>query len=358
MIITDITKRLSARPDSEFEQALVRVVIVASVWISIYIGAHQGWLEVETGRYLRYCAIYLGLALLLLVFIIWRPVASPTRRVLGIMGDMAMLSVSVVLVGNSGIMFYPIFLWVTIGNGLRFGQRYLYLAMVASLLGFGTAVANSDYLMDYPLVVLGLILGLIALPVYVSMLLRRLHRAMADLNNVNAQMTRLATRDSLTGLPNRALFFEHLGHAIALSRRRSTTFAVLFIDIDGFKLINDLLGHATGDQVIKQVANILIRCVRASDTVARLGGDEFVILLNDIPSQQTGQVAEKILSALTKISASEIHSLAITASIGIAHYPDSGQDAEALVDRADLAMYEAKKAGKNTFRNHQTRAWQ
>ena len=351
-VFAKIIKRLPTRPDSEFEQALIRVIIVAVVWLSVYIGARQGWLEDEPDRYLWYCGIYLGLSFLLLAIIIRRPVKCPTRRVIGIVGDMTMLSLSTYLVGSSGLMFYPIFLWVTIGNGLRYGQRYLYLATLASVVGFGIAATYGNQLLARPLVIIGLMVGLVALPGFFSMLLRRLNRAMADLNDLYAQMTQLATRDSLTDLPNRALFFEHLRHAIALSLRRSTTFSVLFIDVDGFKLINDTRGHAAGDRVIQEIAGALKRSVRASDTVARLGGDEFVILLNDIVNNKTALVAEKILSALTQINISDGTPGGLTASIGIANFPEGGEDAEALVAHADLAMYAAKKAGKNTHREY------
>ena len=351
-VAAGIIKHLPTRPDSEFEQALIRVVIVASVWVTVYVAAHLGWLEEESERYLWYCAMYLGLALLLLAVIIRHPIKSPTRRIIGITADMVMLSLSTVLVGSSGLMFYPIFLWVTIGNGLRYGQRYLGLATLGSVIGFGIAAIYGNPLLGPPLVIGGLMVGLIALPVFFSMLLGRLNRAMADLNNLYARMTLLATRDSLTDLPNRELFFEHLHQAIALSRRRSTTFAVLFIDVDGFKFINDTQGHAAGDRVLQEIAIALTRAVRASDTVARLGGDEFVILLNDIVVNNAGLVAEKILEALTEIDITNGPSGVLTASIGIATFPDGGEDAESLMGHADLAMYEAKKAGKNSYREY------
>jgi diguanylate cyclase (GGDEF)-like protein/PAS domain S-box-containing protein len=163
----------------------------------------------------------------------------------------------------------------------------------------------------------------------------------------------LAYHDSLTALPNRSSFSLILNHGIARARREQKKLAVLFIDLDRFKTINDSLGHEAGDTLLREVGGRLRRCLRPSDTVARLGGDEFVVLLEDVGTPgHVGKVARKILSDMA--TALDIHSqeLRITASIGISIYPQDGEDEQALMKNADIAMYHAKQQGKNNFQFH------
>jgi diguanylate cyclase (GGDEF)-like protein/PAS domain S-box-containing protein len=164
------------------------------------------------------------------------------------------------------------------------------------------------------------------------------------------QMSYLAQHDTLTNLPNRLLLKDRVRQAIVASQRHGTRLAVLFLDLDGFKHINDSLGHAIGDELLRSVAERLLVCVRSSDTVSRLGGDEFVVLLPEIArAEDAGISATKILNAL--IAPHEIHpySLRVTASIGLTTYPEDGQDAETLIKNADMAMYQAKQEGRNNY---------
>jgi diguanylate cyclase (GGDEF)-like protein/PAS domain S-box-containing protein len=165
-----------------------------------------------------------------------------------------------------------------------------------------------------------------------------------------ARVHHMAYHDNLTGLPNRALLSDRLERAMLASQRSERKLAVMFIDLDRFKTINDSLGHMTGDQLLKEVASRLCRAVRASDTVARLGGDEFVVLVPGIrTSEEAGQVAEKIIEALSEGFPLEGRNLHITPSIGISVYPDDGNDVEALMRNADSAMYHAKASGRNNY---------
>jgi diguanylate cyclase (GGDEF)-like protein/PAS domain S-box-containing protein len=165
------------------------------------------------------------------------------------------------------------------------------------------------------------------------------------------RMSHLAQHDSLTDLPNRVLLNDRLAEAIILSQRHQRKLAVLFVDLDRFKHINDSLGHATGDGLLKSVAQRLFTCVRSSDTVGRHGGDEFVVLLWDLRTSQDAVVtATKILEALREPHYINKHNLHVTGSIGIATYPEDGTDAETLMRRADLAMYNAKQAGCDGYR--------
>ncbi|MGZ3157540.1 MAG: diguanylate cyclase domain-containing protein [Burkholderiaceae bacterium] len=155
-----------------------------------------------------------------------------------------------------------------------------------------------------------------------------------------------ADHDALTGLPNRSLLKDRIRHAIARAQRKHENFALLFLDLDRFKEINDRLGHASGDALLIEVAQRLTDSVREEDTIARLGGDEFVVLL-DGPAQveQVKTVAEKILKALRKPYQLGRQSVNVTASIGSTLYPDDGQSVDSLLEHADTAMYRAKKQG-------------
>ncbi|MDC8757652.1 bifunctional diguanylate cyclase/phosphodiesterase [Janthinobacterium fluminis] len=165
-----------------------------------------------------------------------------------------------------------------------------------------------------------------------------------------ARVHHMAYHDSLTGLPNRALLSDRLDRAMLAAQRQERRLAVMFIDLDRFKTINDSLGHMTGDSLLKEVASRLCRAVRVSDTVARLGGDEFVVLVPGIRgAEESGHVAEKIIEALAAPFPLDGHTLHITPSIGICVYPDDGADVDTLMRHADAAMYYAKASGRNNY---------
>jgi diguanylate cyclase (GGDEF)-like protein/PAS domain S-box-containing protein len=165
------------------------------------------------------------------------------------------------------------------------------------------------------------------------------------------RMAHQAQHDVLTDLPNRLLLNDRITQAMALARRQKTKLALLFLDLDRFKHINDSLGHDIGDRLLQAVARRLLGCVRGSDTVSRHGGDEFVVLLSQVRRARDAAVsAEKILLALGTPHRIEQHVLHLTASMGIATYPEDGADAETLMKRADLALLHSKDAGGNSYR--------
>ena len=168
---------------------------------------------------------------------------------------------------------------------------------------------------------------------------------------LSARVTHLAEHDTLTGLPNRLLLSDRLDQAIAMAQRNSEILAVLFMDLDGFKHINDSLGHSTGDKLLQSVAIRLQRCVRAPDTVSRQGGDEFLVLLQDIEHAEDAAIAaNRILKSLVETHSIDGHELHITASIGVSIYPDDGIDSETLIKNADTAMYQAKAQGRHNYK--------
>lgn len=169
-------------------------------------------------------------------------------------------------------------------------------------------------------------------------------RAMAQ------DMLHLAQHDALTGLPNRSLLAERLSRAIGLAKRRHKQVALLFVDLDYFKNINDSLGHLIGDELLKSVAQRLVSCVRDTDTVSRQGGDEFVILLSEIEStDDAAHVAEKLLRAFALPHSVGQHGLLVTLSIGVSVYPDDSSIQNELMKNADMAMYHAKENGRNNY---------
>ncbi len=161
----------------------------------------------------------------------------------------------------------------------------------------------------------------------------------------------MAHHDALTGLPNRRLMQDRLNQAIMAARRKQRHVAVLFLDLDRFKLVNDTLGHDTGDFILKDVAKRLLGCVREADTVSREGGDEFVIILPDLDKPEGARiVADKILVELARPVEIGGHDIHVTPSIGISHFPNDATDVHQLLKHADNAMYQAKDAGRNTIR--------
>lgn len=172
----------------------------------------------------------------------------------------------------------------------------------------------------------------------------------AELEEAKARAQHLAAHDALTGLPNRRLLEDRLTQALALSHRNRKASAVMFVDLDRFKTINDSLGHAVGDALLKEVAARLVRQLREGDTICRIGGDEFVIVLPEVKrSSDVAQVAQKVIEQLSQPVIVDERELLVTCSIGIAVYPDDGRDAETLIRNADAAMYHAKELGRANY---------
>ncbi|MDP2031485.1 MAG: EAL domain-containing protein [Thiobacillus sp.] len=177
------------------------------------------------------------------------------------------------------------------------------------------------------------------------------HKLTEQVQVAKDNLEHLVHHDVLTDLPNRTLLQDRLGQAIELARRQGRRLAVMFMDLDQFKHINDSLGHAVGDQLLQSVAQRLVGGVRHSDTVSRQGGDEFVLLLPYIEHAEDAMLsAQKVLAALAPSHHIDGHELHIGASIGISIFPDDGQDAETLIKHADIAMYQAKESGRNNYK--------
>ena len=175
-------------------------------------------------------------------------------------------------------------------------------------------------------------------------------RKMDELNQEQSLLVHTALHDALTNLPNRVLLCDRIEQAMNHANRYQTQVAILYCDLDGFKSINDTLGHQAGDQVLKTMAGRFTVCVRGDDTVARVGGDEFVFVLSVVESaEHAGTVAQKILNAMAQRVSVNGQEIALSGSIGIAIYPRDGEEMSHLVKSADTAMYQAKRHGKNNY---------
>jgi diguanylate cyclase len=228
-----------------------------------------------------------------------------------------------------------------------------YTAMDAADFPLGSICGAADGI-NLPWLAMTIALGTFAILI-VTLILSRFDARTAFLvgsvTRLNGQIVRLATFDTLTELPNRQTLAERIERAIHVTRRNRNLFAVLFMDLDGFKTINDSLGHSVGDEVLKAFAQQLLQCVRGGDTVARLGGDEFVILLENLGSPREAEaMAESVLERMRKGLWADSQPLQVMPSIGIALFPQDGDTSGVLLKNADAAMYAAKRAGRSTHR--------
>lgn len=179
----------------------------------------------------------------------------------------------------------------------------------------------------------------------------RVFRDVSAARAMAKQIAHLADHDFLTGLPNRALLYDRVGRAIAMAKRNRNKVALLYLDLDGFKHINDSLGHSAGDKLLQCVALRLQDCVRNPDTVSRHGGDEFTVLLQELNQPEDAEIAVKrLLKSLALTYRMDEHTFHITTTIGVSVYPDDGPDAETLIRNADIAMYQAKENGRQSYK--------
>ncbi len=175
-------------------------------------------------------------------------------------------------------------------------------------------------------------------------------RDVSAAHEIALRVSHSAQHDFLTGLPNRMLLNDRIGQAIAMAPQHASHVALLFLDLDGFKHVNDSLGHPVGDRLLQSVAERLVACVRPSDTVSRQGGDEFVVLLSEAEQwEDSAIVATRLLRAVSEPHTVDDHELHITTSIGVSVYPEDGEDAETLIKHADTAMYQAKENGRQSY---------
>jgi len=335
---------------TERGQAVIRLFIgcaALAYCLGRYVFAGDGNTRVLEGVLL--CATFVLFSVLLLVAIMSRPSSVPARRIVGMSADFGAVSILMYLVGESASVFAFVYLWVIIGNGLRYGSRFLYLAMALGISSYVGMMLVTPYWIQHRDMAIGMLLSLILLPVYFASLLRKINAAHRELERLAEQLKYMAMHDTLTDLPNRRFFVDSLGRAMAEAERRGERLALLFVDLDGFKPVNDTLGHKTGDELLRTIGARLRLSVREGDLVARLGGDEFVIILEAVDRDRVGIAANKIISAVgSEIKFADAR-VSVSCSIGIAIYPDHSRVVDALFAIADAAMRTAKSSGKNRY---------
>lgn len=337
--IESIRSRLSNRPDAEHVQSMIRLVIVSlaiGYFFSDYFALATNNAEYVTpARWATAGAMFISVSLAIALLI--NPGTSVTRRIIGMLHDVAAISVAMYLAEGAAAGVAAIYLWVTLGNGFRYGNAYLYGCAVLSFLSFGTVFWFSDYWQAQGTLSANILILLALIPPYVGALLNSLQKA-------KEQLKYQASIDVLTGLLNRAetemtveriLDQKHDGHVL------------LFCDLDLFKQVNDDAGHAAGDKLLADIARIIGECTGSKGIVGRLGGDEFCIFLNDCTMERARQVAENVRNSVSGYRLAWGRSYySVGISVGVA--PTSAvQDMGSLFRLADAACYAAKNAGRN-----------
>ena len=263
-------------------------------------------------------------------------------------------------VTTATLLIYPVILFLA---ALRHDRRLIVYSTIITVIAmnilFAAAYPHFDRTISNKLIC-GDILGQVYRTVYIILIgmlifsipriIERLLKNQKEIFDKSVEHFTLAHHDALTGLANRRLLVDFLDKTIALASRNKNAFAVIFIDLDGFKPVNDTYGHDAGDLLLKEIAQRLSRTVRESDIVARVGGDEFVIVTGEINRDSgAGLIARRIITIITAPVIIEGNSVSVGASIGISIFPSHGNDSESLIQMADQAMYRVKKTGKNSY---------
>lgn len=276
---------------------------------------------------------------------------SPTRRVIAAVFDQALPAFGMYLAGFLAGYVAWVSALGSIGSGLRFGSQYTWLSVCVGAPLMSAAFFLSPEWRTIPEVAAGVVLANIFIPLYAVLLFKRLEERSHKLEQQAAYFEAASKRDALTGLLNRTGFMSALAELHRRATEQEQKIAVLVLDLDGFKLINDTCGHAAGDEMLKTIATSLAEQLRDSDKIGRLGGDEFGIVLPNVGNRtDLEDVATKLLSAIEGVAAPKIH-LRVSASIGaclVSHH--KVEASEQIIATADRLMYEAKASGKKQFR--------
>lgn len=286
-------------------------------------------------------------ALFLLIYLKFKTHFNPARQIFSICLDILLISYAFYLAGEWATLFISLFLWIIIGNGIRYGLPYLLFSMILGTLCFFIVIKTSDYWIGTPMLSMGLLLSFIVLPLFFMYLLNNLHKTRLRLEQELKKTAHLAHYDVMTELPNRHSFTQRLHHELQVAKRNHSYFFILYMDLDGFKEINDTYGHDVGDKVLFKVAQRLKHCVRDIDLIARIGGDEFacVSAASNIVNNSK-RLQQRLLTSISKPMQINGITLTIGVSIGQACYPDDGQEFEQLLIKSDQNMYQKKQLNK------------
>lgn len=341
--------------DEERSQSIARIVIVAISFVIFCMfvlvwrsgGGPDPLLAIAiTGSYLAFAVVWLQ-------WVRKRPGIYVWRRLATMITDFAMITYAMHSIGVLGPAIYPLYLWVIVGNGMRFGPRYLFAATLLGVAGFASVVFLDPQWQLLRSIGISLLFAMVILSAFYLVLIRRLHLLNQRLDRALRKSEYMATHDALTGLANRHSFMTQVNDAILRVKRYGGGFGILFIDLDGFKAINDRRGHEAGDQILIEVAKRLTNLTRQSDLIGRWGGDEFVMLLHMMSDAENSKdFAQKTVEDLARQYPVDNTWEQLSASVGICIYAGQKDLADELIRKADAAMYQAKKGGKNGYACH------
>lgn len=334
-----LRRRFLNRGDAEHVQVMIRVAIVSTAMVYFNSSYFAGNAANAEYAILARTAVSSAFAITILLFValLIRPGKSVVRRIIGLVHDVAAISTAMFLGEAGAAAVAAIYLWVTLGNGFRYGTPYLYLSAVLSIAGFGAVYLFSDYWHEQTMLSINILILLALIPPYVGRLLDSLHEA-------KEQLKLRASFDGLTGLINRSELEQCMENSLA---NKQAGHFLLFCDLDHFKAVNDVAGHAAGDKLLTDIGQVIQDCVRGDDLTARLGGDEFAVFLKNCPQNKAREISETIRNAVSGYRlawSTDYYSVGI--SVGAA--PSSAvKDMNSLFRLADAACYAAKNAGRN-----------
>lgn len=259
------------------------------------------------------------------------------------------LTAGIVNANEYGIIVVPLYLWIIMASGIRFGASYLYVSLASTIVAVAGLSVLHPYWQTQLTVNIAILVSIILIPLSYINIVKSIHKANAALRDNLKEMKKRARYDYLTGLANRSFLQSKLLKKISNSKVHSGDFSLVFIDLDGFKAVNDTLGHHIGDEVLTEVASRIKHLCEPHHFAARLGGDEFVIIFN-----QNHNIDLFLQALLVEISRTYAHDITgISASIGVSEYNENYENDEEyayqIKKEADTAMYEAKKLGKNQY---------
>ncbi|CAN5577096.1 hypothetical protein BH10BDE1_BH10BDE1_33080 [soil metagenome] len=337
--------------DAELDQASTRIIVVAALLAFVSI---INICIIRFGKLTFNDYVCQGLFVVSFLFTIglsihqyFHPRLAHERIIVGMVHDVLVTTTFLLFSREKFASFLFIYPWISIGHGFRFGERYLFIASLFTSFGMLILFKVSDYW--GALVPSGLDIGLIFVLVasYTGYLLR-------DLSAIKEVLKQLATRDPLTGLANRRIIEDQLPHMVATHQEQNMSMGMIYFDLDGFKPVNDNLGHENGDLLLKQIATMIKKAVRSDDIVARVGGDEFVVVLNRIQNEKAlADRGRQILGLIESIKHLNGKKIEISASLGClligAKTPKELSSSQKLIREADRLMYASKKSGRGVL---------
>lgn len=288
-------------------------------------------------------------SLLILVHTHKNPGIHFWRRAIGLLHDAVLLTAVLYFGEEMATVFLFLYPFSAIGYGFRYGEKWLLASTLCGAIGLAILVSTSSFWSELPMIGTGFAITFLTVVTYTGLLLRKLR-------GTTAQLEKMATHDSLTGLPNRRFVMEQLRQAFEANQRNQQTLTCIYFDLDGFKSVNDTLGHGAGDILLKEVAVRARSLICEKDVVARLGGDEFTIIRTSVVSpHEAEELCRKLVDSVQDITEIMGHPIVISASVGCVlvpagiHSQEKEPTEEVIMRLADACMYQSKKSGRGQY---------